>query len=99
MIKGKSKFDFDCFYGDCRNLMCFNKQRYSKEEAIELWYKEQAFPPYIAYLIEDGFVRYRYGVDDDGENRSTWWCEFEDYGNKSVPVWCVRQPEVWEGTE
>lgn len=35
MIKGKSKFDSEMFYGDYDNWMGFNKQKYTKEQAIE----------------------------------------------------------------
>ena len=36
MIKGKSKFDFEIFKGDCGNWLGISKQRYTKDEAIKL---------------------------------------------------------------
>ncbi|NSV77513.1 hypothetical protein [Enterococcus faecalis] len=39
-IKGRSKFDFEVFNGDFNNWMGFNKQKYTREQAIEEWRSE-----------------------------------------------------------
>ena len=91
MIKGKSKFDFELFYGDWGNWLGISKQRYTKEQAIELWERERMmkFDEKI-HVVEDAFVRYRFGTDMDGNHMSGWWLEWKDYGSKSVPVWSIR---------
>lgn len=96
LIKGKSTFDYDYFPTEYIGLMCFNKQRYTEDEAIELWRREMAYKNNEPCLLEDAFVRYRYGTDDEGNPRSCWWHEWEDYGNRSVPVWSIRAPYPWE---
>lgn len=98
-IKGTSKFDFESFPTEFTNLMGFNKQKYNKEEALETWFWESNLDKNTTYIIEDGFVRYRYGMDDDGEMRSTWWHEWRDCGHRSVPIWSIREPFPWEQEE
>lgn len=95
LIKGKSKFEWDSFPAEYIGLMAFNKQRYTKEQAITLWYKEQMLAMNEPCVVEDTFVRYRFGMEE-GEQRSCWWHEWEDYGSKSVPVWSIRSPYSWE---
>lgn len=95
-IKGKSKFDFESFPTEFINLMGFNKQKYSKEEALALWFSERMLDKNTPYIIEDAWVRYRYGMDDDGKTRSTWWHDWRDYGHRSVPIWSIREPFSWE---
>ncbi len=91
MIKGKSKFDFDIFYGDWSNWMGFSKQKYTEQEAIAKWREEVAIESdETDYVIEDAFVRYRYGRNEDNETLSGWWLEWEDYGNKYVPAWSIH---------
>lgn len=36
-IKGISKFEHSEFYGDWRGWGGFNKQKYTKEEALKAW--------------------------------------------------------------
>ncbi|HFX3816478.1 hypothetical protein ABVF54_05105 [Enterococcus mundtii] len=92
MIKGKSKFDSEMFYGDYDNWMGFNKQKYTKEQAIEAWKEEMSeLDEVIPFVVEDAFVRYRVGQNEDHEPCAGWWLEWKDYGNKSVPAWSIRQ--------
>ena len=95
-IKGKSKFDSSIFYGDWRELGGFNKQKYTKEEAIKAW-REKMFGlgNDVSYVVEDAFVRYRFGRNEDNEPMSCWWLEWQDYGDKSVPAWSIRRRESW----
>lgn len=93
MIKGISKFDSEIFYGDWLNWAGFNKQKYSKEEAIESW-KNEVFGEDLPYVIEEAFVRHRAG-SFEGETSVGWWLEWEEY-KTSVPAWSVRKREEWE---
>ncbi|MFB8468603.1 hypothetical protein [Enterococcus thailandicus] len=100
MIKGKSKFDSQIVYGDWRNWGVFNKQKYTREQAIERWKKEMfGLDETVSFVVEDAFARYRVGQTEDHEPCAGWWCEWEDYGSKSVPAWSIRQAEPWEETE
>lgn len=96
-IKGISKFDSEIFYGDWNDWGGFNKQKYTKEEAIKAW-REEMFGLSVSEpcVVEDAFVRYRFGRNEDNEPMSCWWIEWKDYGNKSVPVWSIRLKESWE---
>ncbi len=97
MIKGKSKFDSEIFFGDYDNWGGFNKQKYSKEQAIEAWRTEMfGFDKGAPCVVEDAFTRYRFGQNEDHEPCVGWWLEWKDYGNKSVPVWSIRSPYPWE---
>lgn len=93
-IRGRSKFDFEVFNGDFNNWMGFNKQKYTREQAIEEWRSELMLEENTPYIVEDAFVRYRFGVDEDNENRSCWWLEWRDCGHRSVPVWSIIKNQV-----
>lgn len=88
-MKGKSKFDFSGFVGGYDNF-AVSKQKYTREEAIELaklendWYGGGC---YIA--IGSAFVRHRAGVDEDGERCVGYWLEYEEH-KRSCPVWCFH---------
>ena len=91
MIKGKSKFDFSSFYGDWGNWLGISKQRYTRQQAIELWEREWMMTfDEKRHVVEDAFVRYRFGRTEDNEPCSGWWLEWKDYGSKSVPAWSIR---------
>lgn len=97
MIKGISKFDAEIFYNDdWNNLAGFNKDRYTKEEAIEAW-KTKIFGEDLPYVVEDAFVRHRAG-SHEGEPSVGWWMEGEEY-KTSVPAWSIRMKEEWEESE
>lgn len=99
-IKGTSKFDSEIFYGDFRDWGGFNKKKYTKEEAVKAW-REKMFglDADVPCIVEDAFVRYRFGRNEDNEPMSSWWLEWKDYGGKSVPSWSVRRQEPWEQEE
>ena len=91
MIKGKSKFDFEVFYGDWVAWLGISKQKYTKEEAVALWEQQLVLKfDEKDHIVEDAFVRYRFGRNEDNEPCSCWWLEWKDYGSKSVPVWSIR---------
>lgn len=97
MIKGKSKFDSEIFHGDWTNWGGFSKQKYTKEEAIEAWRKEMfGLDKDVPCVVEDAFVRYRVGQNEDHEPCACWWLEWEDYGSKSVPAWSIREARDYE---
>lgn len=91
MIKGKSKFDYEFFYGDDGSWIGISKQVYSREEAIAIWEEEtdKKFDE-NSRSVQDRFARYRFGLNEDDEPVSGWFLEGEDHGNKSVPVWAIN---------
>lgn len=97
MIKGKSKFDFEIYCEHQEDWMGFNKQKYTKEQAVEKWKEERCINDEdVNLIIEDAFVRYRVGRNEDNEPCAGWWLEWKDYGSKSVPAWLIRRAMPWE---
>lgn len=80
-----SKFDYGAFCGGYDEL-AVSKERYTKEQAIEIAKVEleQKKPYYIA--VGNGYVRHRAGVDKDGEPRVCWWLEYSE-NKRSCPCW------------
>ncbi|UXK04516.1 hypothetical protein [Enterococcus raffinosus] len=92
-MKGKSKFDFEVFNDEgFAHLMAFNQQNYTKEQAIKEWRSESMLDEGAPYMVEEAFVRYHFGIDEDNELRNCWWLERRDYGQWSVPVWSIKTP-------
>lgn len=82
---GKSKFNYDAFIGDYYSV-AVSKERYTEQEAIQIAKSELGVNEVEK---RDAFVRFGYGVDDDGELRNTWW--LERYKSKRCcPVWAFR---------
>ncbi|HAP8892890.1 TPA: hypothetical protein IV309_002358, partial [Enterococcus faecium] len=56
-VKGTSNFDFEIFYVDDEICGVFNKQKYTKEQAIEAW-KNELFDPEeeISFVVDESFV-------------------------------------------
>lgn len=85
-----SKFDKDVFYGDY-TCFCVSKERYSKEEAIEIAKVEleSVKKPYSISMYE-AFVKHRAGVNEDHEPCVGWWLEHTDRG-RNCPVWVFHK--------
>ena len=69
-----SKFDYMNFWGDCIETLAVSKEKYTKEQAIEVAKIELESigkPYYIA--VGNGYVRHRAGVNEDGEPCVCWW--------------------------
>jgi hypothetical protein len=82
-----SKFDYEMFYGGFDDF-AVNKEKHTKEQAIELYKKEMVLPKkYIA--IGSAFIRHRAGINDDGEPCVGWWLEYEKH-KRSCPVWAFH---------
>lgn len=80
-----SKFDFDLFTEDCP-IVAVSKERYTEQQAEEIAKNELGVN---AVEKREGFVRYGYGCDDDGEVRNTWWLYWHPR-NRSCPVWAFE---------
>lgn len=92
-----SKFDYECFCGDCNRLLAVNKEKYTKEQAIDIAKEElERFDAPYYIVIENMFVRHRAGVDDDGEKHVTWWLEDKEH-KRCCPVWCFHTIKSDEG--
>ncbi len=90
-MKGQSKFDYDIFCGGY-DFFAVSKQRYSREEAIEIAKRELQYAQDEEWelAIGDGFVCHRAGVNEDGEPQVGWWLEYSDRG-RSCPVWMFHR--------
>jgi len=90
MIKSKSKFDFNIFYGGYDSF-AVSKQKYTKEQATELAKIEletHEKPYYIA--VGSGFVTHRAGINEDGEPGVGWWLEYKEH-ERSCPAWVFHR--------
>ena len=83
-----SKFDYGIFHGGFDEL-AVSKEKYSKEEAIEIAVKELLDGCLInlSYLaIGEAFVRHRAGTNEEHEPCVCWWLEYEEH-KRSCPCW------------
>ena len=80
-----SKFEYDVFYGGYDNF-AVSKERYTKEQAIEIAKKELYLGNPCFLAIGNGFVRHRAGRNEDGEPCVGWWLEYTEH-KKSCPCW------------
>ena len=86
-----SKFDYENFYGEGIDYFAVSKEKFTKEQAIEIAKMELESigkPYYIA--IGDGYARHRAGISDDGEPCVGWWLEYEEH-NRSCPCWVFHR--------
>lgn len=84
----KSSFDYNWFWdGMAYNMLCVNSDIYSKEQAIQI-FKDENDNTYPMEITQ-GYVRYGYFLNDDGEKFNCWVFE-EENGRNRCPVWCLR---------
>lgn len=81
-----SKFEYDTFYGGY-DILAVSKEKYTKEEAIELAKVELEHDEEPYYLaVGSAFVRHRAGVNEDHEPCVGWWLEYKEH-KRSCPCW------------
>lgn len=80
-----SKFDYDIFHGGFDEL-AVSKQRYNKEQAIEIAKQEFEYHKSKYVAIGDGFARHRAGINEDNEPCVGWWLEYKEH-KRSCPCW------------
>jgi hypothetical protein len=80
-----SKFNYMNFVGGYDSF-AVSKEKYTKEEAIDIAKKEMYLgnPCYLA--VGEGFVRHRAGIDEDNKPRVCWWLEYREH-KRSCPCW------------
>ena len=86
-----SIFDYEFFFGGDDEL-AVSKEKYTKEEAIDLAKQQFDLPPHYGpyYLcVCDCFVRHRGAVDEDGNPCVCWWLEYEEH-KRSCPCWAFH---------
>ena len=90
-----SKFDFDYMRNDELEVMCYNKNKWTKEEALK---KSKVELNTDAELeVFDGYVSYGFYANEDGDVYNGWHCSsFSDSSrNKnSVDVWLVLEKTI-----
>ncbi len=83
-----SNFDYEYFHGGY-NCLGFNAGRYSKEEALEAGAKEYGCE--VSDLtIEEAYVYYGFGANEEGGIRRGYWLCFEPKGHWAK-AWSVRR--------
>lgn len=81
-----SKFDYGCFYGD-GDLLGFNASKYSKEEALKIGAEEYGCN-INELAVEEAYIYYGFGVDEEGEKRTAYWvCDVPK--RNSFKAWSV----------
>ncbi len=80
-----SKFDCGVFVGGYDDF-AVSKQRYTKEEAIEMAQREYEWRKEGYVAIGNGYVRHRAGMNEDNEPQVGWWLEYEEH-KRSCPCW------------
>jgi hypothetical protein len=86
-----SNFDYDIFYGGYDTL-AVSKEKYTKEQAIEIAKKELR-PPHVKeydLMVGSSYVRHRAGINADGEPCVGWWIEYKEC-KRSCPVWVFHR--------
>lgn len=80
-----SKFDYGSFVGG-HDTLAVSKEKYTKEQAIEIARQELHLgnPCYLA--MSDGFTVHRAGINEDGEPCVCWWLEYNER-KRSCPCW------------
>jgi hypothetical protein len=76
-----SKFDFDYFVGGGYDCFAVSKEKYTKEQALEI-VKEQLEDEWKGYkylFIRDAYVRHRAGISEDNEPVVGWWLEYKEH--------------------
>ncbi len=85
----KSKFTSGSFYGDTQ-YFAVNRDKFTKEEAIQMCRNETGYDPYEPFKAE---VWFGCGVDEDGQARAgCWWLDVSGTGKRPrrCPVWAME---------
>ena len=111
-MKGLSKFDCGRFFGGYDEF-AVSAQRYPKEYAIEEAKKEADIEVGVKpgqYTVSKAFVKWRAGIDEDGDPVVGWWLEYSKRKIGSCPVYAFhrngngenrekfnKEPDGWDG--
>lgn len=92
-----SKFTYEVFYGGY-DALAVSKERYTKEQAIEIAKEELCHPidEEWTLAIGDYHVRHRAGINEDGEPCVGWWLEYSEHA-RSCPAWAFHVARFDEG--
>ena len=83
-----SSFDYEYFHGEYNSIV-FNSVIYSKKEALEAGAKEYGCE--VSDLtIEEAYVYYGFGANEEGGIRRGYWLCFEPKGH-CVKAWSVHR--------
>lgn len=85
-MRRESKFYFSVFHGYDDSYFVVSSERYTLEEAIDIFKEEmnsEEVPP-----IKLGTVFFGFGVDDGGERQNAWWLNVYDSKSRNhTPVY------------
>ena len=86
-----SKFEYSIFMD---GHFAVSKQKYTKEQAIEIFRCELGLDAPCLIAVGSAFVRYRYGINNDNEPCSGWWIEVDER-RRSCPAWVLSIDDGW----
>jgi len=87
----KSKFEFDIFYNDEEQIFAVNRNKYTKQQADEL-FVEQTEIPLEEARTSIGYVYYAIGMMD-GERINGYW--FDECPRGRNPIECFAYRWYW----
>ena len=88
MDASKSKFDYGSFEGGYHHF-AVNSGKHTKEEAVEIYLKEYYYSK-NPYVIEKSHVKWRAGINEDGDPNVGWWFDYHPTEKRSVEVWAFK---------
>ena len=87
-----SKFDWGAFSGGFDHF-AVSKEKYTKEEAVEIYKREMDIPSGETISVGESYVRHRAGVNEDNEPCVGWWIEYAHHG-RDCPAFVFHYPVV-----
>jgi hypothetical protein len=93
-----SKFNFEYLADDETELIALNKERYCKDEALELGRLELDVGENVELEIFESCVQFGFFQSEDGEKYNCWFIKnmYESavpQNRNQVPVWVVKVKE------
>lgn len=93
-----SKFDTELFYDGDTAILAVSKQRHTLEDALLIASQEFGINEAQVKVLprSDQWVKFRAGINEDGEPTVGWWIESKDNG-RSCPCWCFEcfEFDIW----
>lgn len=74
-MRRKSKFEFEIFSGDDGEYFVVNADKYTLQEALDIYHEELNADYSSIPTAGSGYVFYGIGVGEDGGLQNGWWLE------------------------
>ena len=90
-----SKFDYGSFNGGYDEF-AVNAQKFTSDKAIEIAKGEYDIivgDKVGDYVVSMAYVKWRYGINEDGEPCVGWWLEYSERKKGSCLVWAFHRKQ------